>query len=149
MVVPVLQVAQNRAKKECNELSNEETRLRRDLQAQTANCARLASDNQVNAASLKSVEQSLAAAKAENGRLSRCVDSTAAKLRLAEEKRTALEQSHAELRQVSGRPVCDTLHIGHLKTMWMEQPSILQVKVKKDSKSHEEILALHAGIKSP
>lgn len=95
----MLQVAQNRANKECNELINEETRLRRDLNAQTANCARLTSDNQINAASLKSMEQSLAASKADNGKLSRAVDSAAAKLRIAEEKRTALEQSHEELRQ--------------------------------------------------
>ena len=108
-------MAQNRANKECNELANEETRLRRDLHAQTANCARLASDNQINAASLKSMEQSLAAAKAENGRLSRTVDSAAAKLRLAEDKRTALEQTHEELRQVSSQRffcnACDNLKI--------------------------------------
>ena len=101
-------MAQNRSNKECNELANEETRLRRELQAQTANCARLASDNQINASSLKSMEQSLVAAKAENGRLSRAVDSAAAKLRLAEEKKTAVEQSHEELRQVFQHNIFDS-----------------------------------------
>lgn len=62
------QVAQNQANKECNELVNEETRLRRDLTTQTANCAKLTSDNQIGAASLKSMEHSLAGAKTENSR---------------------------------------------------------------------------------
>lgn len=84
--------------KECNELVNEEARLRRDLSAQVANCARLTSDNQISAAALKSMESTLAAARAENGKLSRSADSLAAKLRLAEGKRTSLEQQSEEQR---------------------------------------------------
>lgn len=91
-------MTQNRANKECNELVNEGNRLQRELGAQTTSCARLTSDNQIRGAALKSMEASLGAAKTENARLARSLDTATAKLRLVEEKRTAQEQLRDELR---------------------------------------------------
>ena len=93
-----VQVAQNRVNKECNELVNEGNRLQRELGAQTTSCSRLASENQIRGAALKSAEAALAAAKTENARLARGLDSATAMLRLAEEKRTQQEQARDELR---------------------------------------------------
>ena len=84
--------------KECNELVNEGNRLQRELGAQTTNCQRLASENQIRGAALKAAEAALAAAKTENSKLARGLDSATAKLRLAEEKRTQQEQARDELR---------------------------------------------------
>lgn len=111
---PLYQVAQNRATKECNELVNEEAKLRRELGAQLATCAQLTSDKQISAATVKSVEGSLAAAKAENSKMSRTVDSLTAKLRLTEEKRTSLEQSNEEQRSVHLQKIFVTAGHAHL-----------------------------------
>lgn len=112
-----MQVVQNRTNKECNKLANEGARLRRDLNTQTANCARLSSEDQIRAAALKSMELSLAAAKLENTKLSRTVEASNAQLRLAEERRTALEMAQEDARHCSSltREVGETCSLQFLE----------------------------------
>ena len=91
-------MASNKVNKECNELVNAGNRLQRELDSQTANCSHLSSENQARAAALKATNAALAAAKQENGKLQRTVESCNSRLRVLEEKLSSLEQTREDMR---------------------------------------------------
>ena len=93
-----MQVAANRVNKEYTELANQGNRIQREVDAQTASCAQLSADNSARTSALKAAEASLATARADNARLARTAEATAARLRASEEKRTALEEQRDDLR---------------------------------------------------
>ena len=93
-------MAQNKVNKECNELINTGNRMQRELDSQTANCQHLASENQARSAELKANHTALTAAKLENGKLQRTVESCNSKLKILEEKLSSLEQNRDVMKWV-------------------------------------------------